>query len=213
MSTLRPSCRPFATACLVALALPGCQKQEPPGELVGVYVVSGKLTENTCGLTALPTLDPLAFQAEIRGENGIGYWQIAKQPAYTGELAATGEFRFVSEQSSLVAGGLRPRQDLEPTDFIVPDQDVDLDNSTCALVFKQVVSGELRRSLQALDGGIVDGGVADDLAGDHDIEVSPLAGSECTAQLAVAGGTFATLPCRAHYDLSGQLQDAIEDVR
>ncbi len=196
------------------LALSGCPKQEPAGELVGVYSVSATLTENTCGVAALRTMDTLAFQAEIRGEQGIGYWQLTKQPAFTGSLDDEGAFRFVAEENVVLTSDTTPKRDLEPEDFYFPDQDADLDASNCALLIKQVVHGSIHRSQRALDAGAPDAGEsAGDLSGDHDIEVSPLAGSDCTAHLAAAGGAYATFPCRAHYDLSGRLEEDILDLR
>jgi hypothetical protein len=44
-----------------------------------------------------------------------------------------------------------------------------------------------------------------DLIGENEISIRIGAGSGCNRVLSAQGGPFLTLPCRAHYDLTGTL--------
>src|SRR4051812_37474374 len=144
---------------LAALALStlGCAKAKPAGELVGVYAVAGALEENTCGQTALPTANPLAFNVEVRNAEGVGSWQLEKKPAFAGLLKADGEFLFQSQGAFPVALP-KVKKDLEPSDFFAGDSDADLNKATCTLVMTESMKGALHRSMQTLDGGLGDAG-------------------------------------------------------
>lgn len=207
--TRRLGFRCFATVLAVlALAQVGCmKKQEPKGELLGAYAISGVLLENSCGQAALPTQNPLDFVAEIRNASGVITWQLDKQPAYAGVLRAGGEYRFVSE-SQIPMGEQVSRTANEPTDFLSLEPDFDIKRANCTLLMKESIFGTLHR-MRELDGGVLDAdaGAAEgaDLAGDNTIEVEQAAGSDCSALLASQGGAFLTLPCAARYSLEGTL--------
>lgn len=198
---------------LALLAAVGCQPAGPKsvGELVGVYAIHGALIENTCGQMALPAVDPLRFEVEIRQNDQVGYWQIEKQPQQAGEIEEDGAFHFTGEQTSLVSSMRSARNDLEPGDFAGLTPDFDLKTTTCAMKVRHTIEGSLARRFVSVDGGEpqVDEGAAKskhDLSGDDTIEVSATAESDCSASLVAFGGPFANLPCFAHYALSGELQ-------
>jgi hypothetical protein len=199
---------------LALLAAVGCQPpgSKSAGELVGVYAIDGALIENTCGQMALPAVDPLRFEVEIRQNDQVGYWQVEKQPQQAGEIEDDGAFRFTGEQTSLVSSMRSARNDLEPGEFVSLAPDFDLKTTTCAMKVRETIEGSLARRFVTVDGGEpqVDEGAKSakhDLTGDNTIEVSATPESDCSASLAAFGGPFANLPCLAHYKLSGELQD------
>jgi hypothetical protein len=197
---------------LALLAAVGCQ---PPasnavGEMVGIYAINGALIQNTCGM-ALPAVDPLKFEVEIRQIDQVGYWQTEKKPQQAGALEDDNSFRFSGESTSLVSSMRGARNDLEPGDFINLTPDFDLKTTTCAMKVKETIEGTLARRFVSLDGGepqLDDDGAKPkhDLTGDNTIEVSATQESDCSASLAAYGGPFSNLPCVAHYKLSGDLQ-------
>jgi hypothetical protein len=200
-------------AVIALFAAVGCVPAKPDaaGDLVGVYAINGALVQNTCGHAALPAVDPLKFEVEIRQNDRVGYWQSDKQPQRSGELEEDGSFLFTGEQSSLVSSMRTPRNDLEPGDFVSLTPDFDLKVTNCAMRVKETIEGTLARRVVLVDGGepqIDDAnpGAKHDLTGDNTIEVSATPESDCTASLAAYGGPFSNLPCMAHYVLSGELE-------
>jgi hypothetical protein len=200
-----------ALICL-SLAVIGCQKpvqSSATGELIGVYSISGALIDNSCGQVALPAANPLRFEVEIRRENSVGFWQIEKRAAQPGEVEDDGSFRFKNEQTSLVSSMRTVRNDLEPQDFNSLDPDFDLRTTTCTMKVSEVIEGTLERSfLDLLDGGVGDSKNKTDLSGDNTISIEPTANSNCSGLLAALGGSFANLPCAAHYKLKGELLES-----
>ena len=185
--------------------------QQAAGDLIGVYSITGSLIDNSCGQAALPTQNPLRFEVEIRSENSVGYWQIAKRPAKPGELEEDGSFRFKNEQTQLVSRTRAVRNDLEPQDWSSLDPDFDLKTVTCAMKTSELIEGTLERTFSdLLDGGANgnDDKKASDLIGDNVIQIEPTPDSNCSASLAALGGAFANLPCAAHYKLKGELLES-----
>lgn len=202
-------------ALVFAVAAVGCQKpaSKASGLLVGVYAIDGALIENTCGQAALPAVDPLRFEVEIRRNDQVGYWQIAKQPQQMGEIEDDGEFRFLEEQTKLVSKMRVARSDLEPGDFAQGGEDFDLKTTTCAMKIRETIEGTLARTFVLNDAGEPELDDTEkrpkhDLTGDNRIEVSATDDSNCSASLAAFGGPFENLPCIAHYTLSGDLQES-----
>jgi hypothetical protein len=210
--------------CVGALLLLGCNTGKSTGSLVGDYDVRGVLAENSCGQTALPTVNPLEYLVELREDNGIGYWIPDKQTQNTGSLDGSGAFSFsVSQTAQYGASTTTPNAtgyqagqtttpNLQPNDFISLQPDFDLKQpANCVLTSRETITGMLRRR-DAADGGAVialaDAGSEDDLIGDDTIEITPAAGADCTAALSLNGGTYLALPCLAHYVLHGSLHGA-----
>lgn len=200
----------FAVFALFAAA--GCKPSEPDsaGDLVGVYMINGALVTNTCGQMALPAVNPLKFEVEIRQDDRVGYWQTDKQPQRAGELDDDGAFMFIGEQTSLVSS-MRGARELEPGDFVSLTPDFDLKTTNCAMRVKETIEGSVVRRVVLVDGGepqVEDANPSSkhDLTGDNTIEVSATPDSDCSKSLAAYGGPFSNLPCMAHYVLSGDLE-------
>jgi hypothetical protein len=194
------------------LVVAGCKpsESESAGDLVGVYAINGALVTNTCGQMALPAVNPLKFEVEIRQDDRVGYWQTDKQPQRSGELDDDGTFMFIGEQTSLVSS-MRGARELEPGDFVTLAPDFDLKTTNCAMRVKETIEGSVVRRVILVDGGepqIDDAnpGSKHDLTGDNTIEVTATPDSDCSKSLAAYGGPFANLPCMAHYVLSGDLE-------
>jgi hypothetical protein len=205
--------RPSFLGVLPLFAAVSCVPSKPDasGEMVGVYAINGALVQNTCGQSALPAVDPLKFEVEIRQNDRVGYWQTDKQPQRAGELDEDGTFLFTGEQTSLVSSMRTPRNDLEPTNFVSLTPDFDLKTTNCAMRVKETIEGSLARRVILVDGGDLqiddsNPGAKHDLTGDNTIEVSATPESDCSASLAAYGGPFSNLPCMAHYVLSGELE-------
>lgn len=217
MHKLWDSRLPVGSACwVVVLGLSACNQGTKPGSLVGSYAVHGVLVENTCGQSALPTVNPLDFVVELRTDSGVAYWMPDKASSSSGTLSENGSFRFTMSDTQVVQGGPNMRQ-LEPSDFLSAEPDFDLkpqQSRGCALTRKQTVSGTVVRRIQdgvvnetGADAAVASGlaGENADLSAEHVIEVTPAAGSDCNAAVAALGGAFLALPCEARYVLSGSL--------
>jgi hypothetical protein len=198
---------------LALFAAVSCMPSNPDasGDMVGVYAINGALVQNTCGQAALPAVDPLKFEVEIRQNDRVGYWQTDKQPQRAGELDDDGTFLFTGEQTSLVSSMRTARNDLEPANFVSLTPDFDLKTTNCAMRVKETIEGSLARRIVSVDGGEpqvddADPGAKHDLKGDNTIEISATPESDCSASLATYGGPFSNLPCMAHYVLSGELE-------
>lgn len=191
------------------LALAGCEAPERPGELVGRYQVMGALMRNDCGADALPALDPLNFDVEIRDNQGVGLWYFGSPPAISGSLEADGTFRFqFGQQVQVTAPGTRTMTEPEePSDFWEAEPGVEVNEAGCHMRIVETVDGRLHRDLREAADVELDGSEASesDLTAVNLIEVSAAAGSDCHASLAEHGGVFRALPCAAEYQLAGTL--------
>lgn len=206
-------------ALLLALgsAATGCKMPEPPGELVGAYHITGKLTENTCGTDALPAVSRLSFDVQIRRNHGSGLWVRDKPPPFSGQLGADGHFLFELSNSYTVNGmASDPGQQLlamDPTQLMDPTLVDRLDQQamkSCRLTVDESIEGTLTRALIAEDAGGPSGASAasasmSDLVAENEIAIHAASGTSCDKVLAAQGGPFAALPCHAHYDLEGDL--------
>jgi hypothetical protein len=198
----------FGLGCGVLAACGNASKQ---GMLVGNYDVTGVLVENSCGQSGLPAANPLRFKVEIRQDQSVGYWNPNNQLPNAGTLNASGVFKFTTTQSKVLQDATL--RQLNPGDFTNPGTDPDLPQKrTCVLTITQTVAGTITRrddaagaaiSVTAADGGAAVSGM--DLSADNTIDVQPSPGSDCTTQLIMLGGTYNTLPCGAHYVLTGTL--------
>jgi hypothetical protein len=210
-------------ATIPALAGFGCAvaKDEAPGELVGAYHIEGALTANSCGSDALPAMDPLSFDVQIRqDQQGRGLWLRSTPPAQSGKLATDGEFSFMAESAFDVkpTAGSEPVEsvfDRDPSTLADPEVIEKAEAAamaSCRLLISESVSGTLFRNSDAYDGGIMldsskDAGADGDLIGDNEISIRAQSGSDCKRVLAAQGGPFLELPCKAHYDLVGTLDE------
>ena len=195
--------------------------EEPPGELVGAYRISGALMENTCGESALPAADPLNFDVEIRRQNGSGLWLATAPPAHLGSLQDDGDFSF--ERQSTYDVGARPslellvEMDIERLADPEAAQHLGDDMARpCRLTVNERVAGTLLRD--SLDDDNAGTGAREtevdperasdsdaDLIGENEIDVRVASGSDCRSSLDENGGPFERLPCAVRYDLEGEL--------
>ena len=209
----------LSVCCVVVLGLCACSQGTKPGALVGNYAIHGVLVENTCGQSALPTVNPLDFVVELRTNSGVAYWMPEKASPASGTLNDSGSFRFTMSDTQVVKGAPGVSQE-QPSDFLSTEPDFDLKAQQargCALTRKQTVSGKVARRLEdgvvnetpssnARDAAIEESESGDgDLSAEHVIEVTPTSGSNCDGALAALGGAFLALPCEARYLLNGSL--------
>ncbi|MGD8859366.1 MAG: hypothetical protein PVI30_05090 [Myxococcales bacterium] len=205
------------------LTIGGCAMPPPPGELVGEYAVDGALMENTCGSDAVPAVDPLRFQVQLRDDEGVGLW-LMSPPAREGTLEGDGSFRFELERVYPVER--EPGQRVDP-ELLTTDPEAYVDEVSlerfdpasnasdpgCALRVVEQIEGAINRRRSEDEGGAViarradaDDGIADMVA-DNRIEIRVASGARCGFVLAEAGGPFERLPCSLRYDLEGELLD------
>lgn len=194
-----------------------CTKNEPPGELVGAYHVQGELLDNGCGKDALPAMDQLSFDVELRQDDaGRGIWVQKMPPAHFGKLDDQGRFRFEMENSypldlSKAAAAQDGQLTYDPEQLVDPEYYDRLDRQsmqTCALVVTERISGTILRDARQGLRESADAGAAMkdvDLDANNEIAIHAAAGSHCEAVLSTFGGPFTALPCAAHYDLTGML--------
>ena len=209
----------LSACCVVVLGLGACNQGTKPGSLVGNYAIHGVLSENTCGQSALPTVNPLDFVVELRTDSGVAYWMPDKAAPASGTLSEAGSFRFSMSDTQVVQGAPGVRQE-QPSDFLSTEPDFDLKAQQargCVLTRKQTVSGKVARRIEDgvvnvtprssdRDAAIEESASGDgDLNGEHVIEVMPTSGSNCDGALAALGGAFLALPCAARYLLNGSL--------
>lgn len=184
--------------CVLAIALLGCEQPGYPGQSIGSFHVVGALESNACG-AAVPALDRIEFDVELRAESGAGYWRRVDAPIVTGtyddeesafEFRSTIQIPVIAPEPDLMVRGctLEQREEVRgivewavPPDAGAPDPD----------------AGDQPQALEA-----------ESLAGLSTIAFSPTPGSDCTATTAPAGGPFAALPCLVEYDLDGTPRDA-----
>lgn len=192
---------------LALVALIGCQMPELPGEEVGSYAISGELMENSCGREALPAADPLEFQAQLRRENGVGYW-VVQPPATAGRLDEDGAFSFRRDSVTDLEEPAQARVEQPEDYFVNPDEaDRPSDEPLCRLRIEEEIRGRVLRvsAMDALLGDADAGGAEYDLEGENTIEIRAMSGSDCGRVVASGGGPFAQLPCQVRYEITGTL--------
>ena len=202
-----------------ALAV-GCAMPKPPGDLVGSYHVEGALTVNECGEEALPAIDPLSFDVQIRRDDRSGYWLPGMPPAWPGKLGEDGAFSFELRQTyavpSTTGSGTAnddvyldsdPEAVADPARF---ERREASNRAACQLTITETIEGSVLR--EASPGVHRPPGDGDpDLVGENVIAIAATAGDDCSRVMRTSGGPFEQLPCRARYDLIGQLVEDDED--
>ncbi len=197
---------------LALLCTVGCSN-ELPGQVVGTYLVTMKLEENTCGPNAVFLSDGRMYSAQLRADGATAYWRIADAKPLAGEYTDKGEFKF--SFSSIVA-----------------TSDPDAGGPVCQLLQTEVLSGKIQGSTigndghdRPVDAGGNDGGPHDagldpglapdsggssdaptTLSGTHELEISAAQGSDCRRAFP-PHGPFTMLPCKVRYRLVGRERD------
>jgi hypothetical protein len=187
-----------------------------PGELVGAYHIEGKLTENTCGAQALPAANQLSFNVQVRDNKGEGLWVRDMPPPYSGRLDDDGSFAFDRTTSydvqAMAKDPAEAASQTDPAKLADPSLVENADQAAmkhCRLAVDESVQGRLLRDSRQ-DGGVTKPAAASsatsDLVGDNEISIHAGSGADCKMALAAQGGPFEQLPCRAHYELKGDLK-------
>jgi hypothetical protein len=204
----------LATCCLLAV---GCKMPQPPGDLLGSYHVQGDLTVNECGDEALPAIDPLSFDVQIRRDERSGYWLQGMPPARAGKVGDDGSFAFEMEQvydvpTSDQVGSDDATLSMDPEKLGDPSYYEKIDaarRSACRLTISETVEGSLLHDL--LDDDVLTPASSSsdddspDLVGENVIAIAPDSVASCARVMHANGGPFQQLPCQAHYDLTGKL--------
>jgi hypothetical protein len=170
------------------MVLFGCEARVP-GETVGAFDVVGHLEENSCGVGAVPAVDPLAFPVEIRDDRGRPLWW------RRGEIPVEGR---VEEEALVFRRASRAR-------VLASDPTVGFPG--CTVVTEETVRVIVEPpGADAPDAAVADAGASNEsspLDGTNVAELSPEPGSDCRPLLAVFGGPWQALPCRVSYRLEG----------
>lgn len=102
-------------ACAISLWLGGCLEfgkvddAKAPGDLLGVYAVTGTLDETTCGSGALRAEDPWSFDVKLSRYQRDLYWLNGRE-AIVGDLEKDGvSFSFDTRIETTVEAALRGR--------------------------------------------------------------------------------------------------------
>jgi len=201
---------------IVVCALAGCEPTELPGEPIGTYAISGSLEDNTCGQAALPAVNPLAFDVQIRLAGTSGNWIVGDPPGFEGVVDEQGAFLFGAESfSTVIQPGSRSNELEQPEDYINGSAVSDSAEVGCTLSIVEQIDGTIHRTAMT-DAGVNTIGEepgdteVDDLVGENRIDMSPMPGSDCSRLLGTDGGPFLALPCYALYTISGELYDENE---
>lgn len=199
---------PLPLVALLGLTVLACA--ELPGEVVGTYRITMKLTENTCGPGAVNLLNGHRYAVELRDDGHHGYWRVPNQPPLQGKYEDR-HFSFENtgivahEESDAGARGCTLRQVDVLTGTLrgASDEDASTDESSEPDEDGASDAGAAKEQDDA-DAGTTDAGVADDLPlhGEHVFTISAVAGTDCTTALPPRG-VFAALPCTVRYTLTG----------
>jgi len=199
----------------LTLATSSCQMPEPPGDLVGKYSITSALLENTCGQSALPVAETLAYRVELREDGVNAYWLMGSPPARLGRVTDDNEYTFELQQTYAV------REGSEPIDPVLAEMDPialygydpfgepsEGESAPCTLLIEESVRANVLRDANSADDADASTSENADLQGENVIAMRSSSGSDCRRVLETAGGPFAQLPCAARYDLSGTLLDS-----
>jgi hypothetical protein len=180
MDSIRSPRSPLLPAiAMIVLAL-GCSGKDPysPGTKLGIFHVSAKLTDTTCGNTP----DPWEFDVRLNHDRSMLYWIQGGAPIQ-GHVDATAK-------TELKAEGV---YDVRPAD-------AKLKKAACAVSRID----QLTITLSGADAKpTTDPALTQSFAGGLLYTFAPTEGSDCADQVSESGGGFDALPCEVHYDLAG----------
>jgi len=186
---------------LGAAGLAACTPAEPPGELIGVYDVASRLSENSCGPTAVIAGDT-DYSIELRRDQETAYWQLLDSQPVTGRFHgdATLSIHVQSYIRLYDASYLEEMRLDDPLDFVSFTPGQSPPAKGCTLVQTEELSAELDPAADH------DAGVTEevDLVGTHQLHLTAESGSDCSAALQHGGGPFEALPCDIHYALTAR---------
>jgi hypothetical protein len=174
--------RKLALLTIIALAMSfaGCGGKDPfnPGAPLGTFHVTARLSQSTCG----PTPDPWEFDVRLNHDGRMLYWIQGGLPV-SGQVSTTA-------QTELRSGTISDVRAADPK----------LRLAACSVsrtdVLDVLLSGPDAKPT-------TDPGATTTFTGNLAYSFAPTDGSDCSDQLASAGGGFAALPCAFSYSLSG----------
>ena len=171
-------CRGLALAC----ALGACTGKDPyrPGTPLGTFHVDGALLATSCGAESAP--DPWSFDVKLARAGSTLYWIQGGLPV-AGALDANAHTVLASSDTQTVHAA-QPRAGAAPA---VP---------LCALTRADGLDA-------TLDGDPTTAAGVVGFHGTLTYTISATANSDCSDQLASAGGPFTRLPCSVGYALTG----------
>ena len=165
----------FGAALLLLTLACACSGKDPykPGEPIGTFRVTSKLTKSTCG--SVP--DPWEFDVRLRREGTTLYWVQGGAPIQ-GKVDTQSRAQLASELTQV----LRPANERTKT-------------PSCA-----VTRTDLLDVVLAPGGDIAK---TDRFTGTLAYRFTPTSESDCSDQLLTTGGDFETLPCEVTYSVDG----------
>jgi hypothetical protein len=88
----------LAPCCACGCVQPGEQTQDnqdphQPGEIIGFFSVTGKLSNDSCGAASLSAPDKWSFQVKLSREGNTLYWLNGRE-AIVGDIDKSGSFAF-----------------------------------------------------------------------------------------------------------------------
>lgn len=180
----------------------GCEPRVHPGQTLGTFQVVGSLDANGCG-AAVPALDPIAFEVEVRDDRGRGIWVRGDGPIQTGVQLPDGAYRFrtgatvpvISAQPGYRGCNLQQVEMIEV--HVTPTTSIALAGEDGGL---QPDAGTADADAGA-DGGVPERAM--ELSGISEIQYTPTSTSDCSPLPVVNGGPWAALPCTLRYTLFG----------
>jgi len=86
------SCALAASGCANPAEL-GSEDPKAPGEVLGLYTLSGRLTEDDCGAESLNAPPEWSFEVKLSRERSTLYWLNGRE-AIVGEIDDAGSFSF-----------------------------------------------------------------------------------------------------------------------
>ena len=199
----------LAVSVLVTTPLAlACKPSSTPGPdtstVIGTFAVAASLEENGCR-PALSPGDTLGFSVELRRDATTLVWRRNEGPPVGGTLRSDGTFRLRTRD-------LREQWAADPANGIVGCTLEEINTLSGTLV--ESADGGAPQDAGAGDAGSGDAGSGDAGArdggavsrvsgfhGDHEIELAPSLGSDCSALLISNGGSFPTFPCAIVYRL------------
>ena len=159
-----------------------CSGKDPynPGPGVGTFHVTATLTSSSCGTTP----NPWNFDVRLNHDGSTLYWIQGGAP-----ISALVDANARTQMTSGVVDDVRPA-----------------DGKTKQAAFSVARSDLLALTLATASAQpATDPALAASFAGTLVYTFAPTDGSDCSDQLAAAGGGWTALPCEVHYDLSGAL--------
>jgi hypothetical protein len=188
MAAIRSSRRLPASASILSLLCvlaPACGGKDPysPGEKLGTFHVSAKLTRSTCGATP----NPWEFDVRLNHDGAMLYWIQGGAPV-EGRVDAAARTELRVE-----------------TVYDVRAADAKKKLAVCSLartdLFAVTLSGADAKPAR-------DPALTTSFSGGLTYTFAPTEGSDCADQLTSVGGGFPALPCQVDYDLVGAFKSA-----